>query len=229
LIAVVIPAHNEEASMAACLNAIHESARCSRLAGEAVLTVVALDSCTDGTGAIARGLGATTVQVNARNVGHARRAGAQVALDAGARWLAFTDADSCVMPGWLSAQLALGCDAVCGTIEVGDWGGYGERMARHFAATYSDRDGHRHIHGANLGVSAQAYQRAGGFEALATSEDVALVKALKRIGASIAWSAAPRVKTSARRHFHAPGGFGDTLRKIEQQQALWAGAAVAGT
>jgi glycosyltransferase involved in cell wall biosynthesis len=228
LIAVVVPAHNEESLMAACLNSIHLSARCEALSGEDVQTFVVLDGCTDTTEAIANEAGATTICIDARNVGMARHAGAEVALQAGARWLAFTDADTCVSPQWLSAQLALGADAVCGTVDVSDWADYGERMAQHFAATYTDRDGHRHIHGANLGVSAHAYRRAGGFEALRTSEDVALVKALKRVGARIAWSAAPRVKTSARKHFRAPGGFGDALRRIEQH-GLWTGAAAAAT
>jgi hypothetical protein len=67
------------------------------------------------------------------------------------------------------------------------------------------------VHGANLGVSAQAYLRAGGFAPLACSEDVALVEQLQATGARIAWSAAPRVVTSARRASRARGGFGDTL------------------
>ena len=82
-----------------------------------------------------------------------------------------------------------------------------ERLTFH----YTDADGHRHIHSANLGVSADAYARAGGFEQLACSEDVALVDALQRSGARFAWSAAPRVATSARRDAKARGGFGDTL------------------
>jgi hypothetical protein len=60
-------------------------------------------------------------------------------------------------------------------------------------------------------VSAEAYRRAGGFEALESHEDVKLVGALERAGSSIAWSAAPRVQTSARRDFRAPMGFGATL------------------
>ncbi len=225
MIAVIVPAHDEEELMAACLSAISRSAECAKLDGEQVMTVVVLDSCTDLTGEIAGECGAVTLCVQARNVGQARHAGAEVALKAGARWLAFTDADTFVSPQWLSAQLAQECDAVCGTIGVSDWADYGDRMAHHFAATYTDRDGHTHIHGANLGVSAEAYVRAGGFEPLASSEDVALVKALKRIGASIAWSAAPRVTTSARKHFRAPGGFGDTLRQIDHH-GLWAGTLV---
>ena len=80
---------------------------------------------------------------------------------------------------------------------VRDWGTYGDTMRQHYDGTYNDSDGHGHVHGPNLGVSAQAYERAGGFQALQSSEDVALVNALQASGARIAWSAAPRVFTSA--------------------------------
>lgn len=68
-----------------------------------------------------------------------------------------------------------------------------------------------HVHGANLGVSADAYRRAGGFPPLKCSEDAALVDRLIATGARIAWSAAPRVTTSARTVARVRGGFGDTL------------------
>lgn len=87
-------------------------------------------------------------------------------------------------------------------------------LCTHFARTYTDADDHRHIHGANLGLSAAAYHMAGGFPALACSEDVALVESLLEAGVSIAWSAAPRVVTSARIHARAIGGFADTLAEV---------------
>lgn len=133
----------------------------------------------------------------------------------GVRWLAFTDADSVVAPDWLSAQLMQRTDAVCGTIEVRDWGDHGEATRRRHQQTYHDADGHRHVHGANLGVSAAAYRQVGGFQPVNSSEDVALVNALHVNGASISWSAAPRVVTSARRQYRAPGGFGETLVRLE--------------
>ena len=217
MIGVVVPAHNEEAHIGACLRSLLRAAQCPQLNGEKVFAVVVLDGCTDATEAVANALGVMTVAVQARNVGVARARGSQIALDAGVRWLAFTDADSTVAPDWFAAQLALGSDAVCGTVAVADWGLYGDPMRRHFAATYTDADGHRHIHGANLGVSARAYRSVGGFQALATSEDVALVTALRANGASISWSASPRVTTSARRQFRAPGGFGATLERVHRE------------
>lgn len=112
---------------------------------------------------------------------------------------------------------------MCGTVAVENWGIYGERMHRHFQLTYTVVDGHSHIHGANLGVSAAAYATAGGFLGLKTSEDVALVEALRASGAKIAWSRTPRVVTSVRANFKAPGGFGATLATIERL-GQWAGA-----
>lgn len=217
MIAVIVPVHNEEAVLTECLRSIREASRRRRLDGEAVLRVVVLDACTDGSADIARAYGTHLLRLQACNVGAARALGAQWAIDRGARWLAFTDADSVVAPDWLSAQLALSSDAVCGTVAVSNWGDYGERMRRHYDATYTDADGHQHIHGANLGVSAVAYRRAGGFQPLISSEDVALVRALQAHGATIAWSAAPRVTTSARRLYKAPQGFGATLQRIDAE------------
>lgn len=217
MLGVVVPAHDEEDHIGACLAAVRIAARCPRLNGEQVLIVVGLDACRDQTGSIARSLGVSTFNVDARNVGITRATGAKFAIDAGARWLAFTDADSLVAHDWLSTQLEQRSDAVCGTVEVRDWGDYGEHMRQQHLDTYTDADGHRHIHGANLGVTAAAYQNVGGFKPLATSEDVALVEALRSSGASIAWSAAPRVVTSARRRYRAPGGFGEALARVDRE------------
>jgi glycosyltransferase involved in cell wall biosynthesis len=215
LIGAVVPAFDEEENIGACLESLLAASRCPELKGETVLMVVALDSCTDRTEGIAKSWGACTITVDARNVGVARAKGAQLALGAGARWLSFTDADSTVGTNWFSAQLRLGHDAVCGTVAVHDWDSYDVRLRREYDAAYTDADGHRHIHGANLGVCAQAYQRVGGFPALSSSEDVALVQALHDSGASIAWSSLPRVVTSARRAFRAPNGFGSMLQRME--------------
>lgn len=214
MLGIAIPAHNEQKAIAGCLAAALAASRNPRLLEEAVTLVVVLDSCCDDTGLIAAAYGVEVLRVDARNVGVARAAGAEWLLDRGARWLAFTDADTCVSVNWLAEQLDLQADVVCGTVGVDDWTPHGENAALihlHFSETYFDVDGHRHIHGANLGVSAEAYRRAGGFPKLACSEDVAFVEALQASGASIAWSARPRVTTSARRQARAVGGFADAL------------------
>lgn len=218
MIGVVVPAHNEEELIGPCLDSIFFASRVPELSGESVEVIVVCDRCSDRTAFLARREGARVVTLRRGNVGRARAAGAKVALASGARWLAFTDADTTVSPTWLVDQLALQADAVCGTIGVSEWDEYGLHVQEHFAATYTDRDGHRHIHGANLGVSAAAYRRAGGFRFLAANEDVALVQVLKQNGARIAWSAAPRVTTSARKSFRTPTGFGETLMQIDKQQ-----------
>ncbi|TFW19378.1 glycosyltransferase [Duganella callida] len=223
MIGIVIPAHNEELYLDDCLRAARLAASHEALHGEHVHITVALDSCTDQSRAIVkfhagRCEGTTCsidyLCVEARNVGVTRAAGAEHMLRLGARWLAFTDADTQVSPAWLAEQLRLNVDVVCGTVAVADWSphhGDAELLRDYFNDHYTDADGHHHIHGANLGVSAAAYWRAGGFKPLSCSEDVALVEALERSGASFAWSAAPRVTTSARSDARARGGFGDTL------------------
>ncbi|MDA7415028.1 glycosyltransferase [Xenophilus arseniciresistens] len=214
MIGIAIPAHNEEQNIATAVAAAWRAASHPDLHGEECRVVVALDHCCDATGTQAREAGAWTVDLAARSVGQARAMAANVLLAAGARWLAFTDADTVVSEGWLVQQLALGADAVCGSVAVQDWSCHGSHAAYAqacFEATYRDVDGHRHVHGANLGVSAQAYLRAGGFAPLGCHEDVALVRTLQAQGARIAWSAQPRVWTSARRQARVRGGFGDTL------------------
>jgi hypothetical protein len=211
MIGVVIPVHDEAELLAPCLSAANLSARHVALNGEAVRIVVVLDQCSDDSVNIARKIGVETIRVDARNVGIARGAGASRMIELGARWLAFTDADSRVAPDWLVRQLALSVDAVCGSVQVDNWDGHPAWIRDTWRSRYCDADGHRHVHGANLGVSTQAYQRAGGFPPLRCGEDVALVDLLMATGASISWSAGPRVVTSARTRARVHGGFGDTL------------------
>jgi glycosyltransferase involved in cell wall biosynthesis len=226
LLGIVIPAHNEEACLPGCLAALHAAASHPGLQGEPVLVHVVLDACDDGSEDVLkrwhRGHAGTLVtltwsQIDKRKVGAARAAGANRLLHQGARWLAFTDADTHVSSEWLVQQLALNVDVVCGSVAVDDWSphaGHAAMLRTHFAATYNDRDGHRHIHGANLGVAADAYVRCGGFQSVPCHEDVYLVAALERIGARFAWSAAPRVVTSARTDARARDGFGDTILRV---------------
>lgn len=227
MIGIVIPAHNEEEVIRECLAAAQVASRHPALNGEPVEIIVALDDCTDATGVLASCCGASTVTIRARNVGMARAVGAEALLARGARWLAFTDADTLVSEDWLAAQLSLQADAVCGTVSVLDWSPHGSHAAllqAHFQETYFDCDSHRHVHGANLGVSAAAYRRVGGFRHLACSEDVALVQALVDAGCSVAWSAQPRVVTSARTDARAHGGFaGALLHAVAQRLAESAG------
>ncbi len=215
MIGILIPVHNEEALLGDCLKAALIAANHPGLMGEPVQILVMLDSCSDASAAIAEHFPVQRLDIQARNVGQVRGVGARHLLNQGARWISCTDADSRVAPDWLVAQLALEADAVCGTVTVDAWSeGFDPAAQIRYHQAYQARDGHRHIHGANLGVSAGAYVRAGGFEPLACHEDVQLVRSLERCGASIAWSHTPQVITSARLQARAQGGFGDYLKSL---------------
>ena len=116
MIGVLIPAHNEQALIAHCLHAVLSASRHPQLKAEPVRVLVVLDSCDDLSADIAAQYDVDVLAINARNVGAARGAGAQWLLERGARWISCTDADSRVAEDWLVAQLALGKDAVCGTV-----------------------------------------------------------------------------------------------------------------
>ena len=47
-------------------------------------------------------------------------------------------------------------------------------------------DGHPHVHGANLGISAEMYARSGGFADVAAHEDVLLATRVRELG--VGWS-----------------------------------------
>jgi len=216
MIGICIPAHNEERMIGACLRAATRAARHPLLAAERVEIVVVLDRCRDRTEKLSAAWPVRCLRVEAGNVGVARAFGAQHLLDAGARWLAFTDADTRVSARWLVDQLSLGAEVVCGTVGVSGWaqhGAHARQARRRFATHYQDQDGHRHVHGANLGIEAHAYRHIGGFAALACSEDQALVDRLEQGGARIAWTALPRVTTSARPYSRVEGGFASALRQ----------------
>ncbi len=217
MLAVVIPAHNEEALIARCLHSVLRAASHPALNGEQVEVIVVADSCLDKTASIAGSMATRVVHIDQSNVGAARATGADTALAAGARWLSFTDADTRVPYDWLALQLQCHSEVVCGIITVDDWTEHGPGVEEDFIATYHGANGHRHIHGANLGVAGSMYQRVGGFQPRPFNEDVTLVEALIAAGAHVTWSAAVRVITSARLDSRAPGGFGAALSAVNRR------------
>ncbi|MDH5824083.1 glycosyltransferase [Luteimonas sp. RD2P54] len=227
MIGAIVPVHDEEAHLDACLAAVRRAAAHPALGGEPVRIVVALDRCSDGSAAIAARHGAHAVVPERGNVGRARGAAAAAAIALGARWIASTDADSVVPPDWLHRQLGFACDAFCGVVEVRDWGGYADGVADAFGRAQLRCDDHPHVHGANLGVRADLYLRCGGFPPLPAHEDVALVDALARQGARIARRATPAVATSARRLARAAGGFAAYLGALERRVCGAAGGPLA--
>ena len=213
MIGVVIPVHNEAALLSACLEAVDRAARHPGLDHEPVEVVVVLDACTDPSAAVAVRHGAQIVSLDARCVGAARALGASFALDAGARWLAFTDADTVVPPDWLYAQLTATADIACGPVEIEDWSDHPYGMRERFRQEYSEGGGLQ-VHGANLALSAAAYRASDGFPALRRGEDEALVASLVARGWRVARNALPAVVTSARWETTIEGGFASRLRDL---------------
>lgn len=210
MIAIVVPAHNEEEEIGGCLDSLLRAARHPALAGEVVRIIVVLDHCTDQTAERIACYPVESLNLVAKNVGVARAMGARQALRGSCRWLAFTDADTRVPEDWLPSQLAYQADAVCGTVRLRPGAVSSlEGGLDH----YQNRDGHRHVHGCNFGVTASAYSRAGGFPPVRVHEDVRLVEALQRAGRRIAWVANPCVSTSSRLVGRLQGGFACSLRE----------------
>ncbi|MEV0848407.1 glycosyltransferase [Streptomyces sp. NPDC049954] len=228
---VAVPAHDEAERLPGALRALRAAARHPALlrAGVRVLTVVAADACTDTTAQVALSYGAGVVEVAHRNVGAARGAAVRhglLRLGIAARtvWIATTDADSLVPPDWLAHQwqrAAEGWECVLGTVRLEACPQLPpEVVERHRSLYYADRApgaaswSHPHVHGANFGVCAQAYARAGGFPALEHSEDRALVRALERDGARVLRTDRCPVLTSGRTDPRAPHGFGAFLQDL---------------
>jgi hypothetical protein len=89
-------------------------------------------------------------------------------------------------------------------------------IQRAFAATYRHGPGgtHRHVHGANLGIRADAYLAAGGWSDLVIGEDHDLWGRLRRNHVGV-WTTTSYVHTSARRVGRAPFGFAADLAALD--------------
>ena len=224
-VGVVIPARNEERTIERCLSSVltscDSSPRCDR-----VWVVVVADGCTDATVPIAhRALArrGQIVECTVQSPGGARRIGARAVLhhfkdvDPRRIWLANTDADTHVPGNWLSTHLAHAdgnASAVAGIVELEPQGLRAD-VAQLYRRTYKTAaDGtHEHVHGANLGVRADAYLDVGGWRDVPTSEDHCLWGRLMRRGWRLRSPTASIVLTSGRVQGRARGGFADTLAR----------------
>lgn len=72
MIGILIPVHNEEALLGECLKAAMIAASHPDLLGEPVQILAVLDSCSDGSAAIAQAYPVQCLHVQARNVGQVR-------------------------------------------------------------------------------------------------------------------------------------------------------------
>ena len=218
---VVVPAHDEECTIASCLEALAEQT----VPPDAFETIVVADACTDETVAVARrtadrvGLSLTILTGPGQGTGPARRLG----MDAAARRLgslgrhdgliATTDADSQPAPDWLARQLAhvaRGAEVIAGLIELDDAEASrlpsgvlrrreadAERRMAQVARTQPDA-AHHHFAAASLGVTVRTYQDVGGLEPTTALEDEAFSEQLRRRGVRILHAADVVVRTSAR-------------------------------
>jgi len=222
-VSVLIPARDEEDLLPRCLQSV-------LVAREALLDkatcdiVVSVDRSVDGTFALAQNIlgdAGTVIRTDAGIVGVARAAAARVALQRRRQttsriWLANTDADCWVPPNWLTAQLALaesGAQAIAGIVDVDSFDEHDAGVAERFRSTYilHPNGTHPHVHGANLGVRADAYLSVGGWASLTSAEDHDLWTRLAKTSARRLSPSHLQVLTSGRRIGRAPLGFAGAL------------------
>ncbi len=228
---VVVPANDEEELLPRTLRTLREATAELRRARPAITVrvTVVLDACTDGSRELVlRHPDVRPVEVSYRCVGAARAHGVSVATTGvppghrAGHWLANTDADCAVPRDWLVRQAILadaGVDLVAGTVEPDS-----EELApagmAHWRALHDLRDGHHHVHGANLGVRLSTYMQSGGFEAVPLHEDVGLVERVRASGATCVASSALHLCTSGRLRGRAPGGFAHFLSELGPEDSL---------
>jgi glycosyltransferase involved in cell wall biosynthesis len=222
-IAVLIPARDEETLLPRCLESA--IAACSILPPPISYDIiVAVDRSTDATFSIAKkilGERGCVISTDAGVVGKARAIAAEKALSrfqgpTDRCWLANTDADCCIPERWLLDQISAaerGVEAITGIVSVDSFEEHTVGVETRFHASYAIfPDGsHPHVHGANLGVRADAYVRAGGWRPLRTAEDHDLWARLSKTSARRESNASLTVVTSGRRIGRAPHGFAEAL------------------
>jgi len=230
-IGVIIPAQNEEATVAATVDSIllaGEYSGCER----SLWIVVVADTCTDRTASIARGaIGSCgeVIEACVRSAGSARRIGAKAVfehflnVDPRSIWLANTDADTCVSPDWIDVQLDLadeGITGVAGIVQLGTDSSAAAREAHRTSYPLAANGTHTHVHGANIAMRADAYLDVGGWADRALAEDHCLWGRLRSRGWRVSSPITSVVTTSGRLEGRARGGFADALKaKIEAQHA----------
>lgn len=226
-VCVIVPAADEQHNIARCLHSIeraHLHLLASISAALRVQIIVVLDGCRDRTPVVvAEFVAAGRVEQvisTARRVGAARHDGAYRAIEGThspeGLWLANTDADSTVPDDWLVAMVAAanaGADVVLGTV-VPD-SGLSPILHAAWHARHDLREGHPHVHGANLGIRGSTYLSLGGWRrGLRSHEDVDLAERASSAGVAVLRTARIPVTTSTRMKGQAPGGFASYLRNL---------------
>ncbi|MEV6286131.1 glycosyltransferase [Kribbella sp. NPDC051770] len=220
-VGVVIPAHDEELVIGACLRSL--AVALAELDRPVVVCVVA-DRCSDATVRVVRETmpSATVLENDDRlSLGEVRDLGVRAVLarlgDPESVWLLGTDADTQVPVDWARRQVAHadeGADAVTGLVEL--------QPAAHLTAVLRERYArvvsagirpvsHDHVHGANFGVRGSAFLAVGGYRPIGTGEDRDLWFRLVAAGFAVRQPLDLTVRTSARVVGRAQGGLADLL------------------
>ena len=241
---VVVPAHDEEDLVEACLEALAHQRGVNRQEYEILMV---LDDCNDATEARARGVAKRYSDLRmyfidgpGKGSGPARRAGMEAAC---ARLLGLgrpdglicsTDADSEVAQDWLVAQIeaaANGAVAIGGRIELPDDGSLPQEIARWHADRGRQRQRelasapgtaeHWQFSGASLALTAKVYRKVGGLEPRASLEDEHLERVLREQGIPIDRLLSVRVTTSARLVGRARRGLAyDLAREADRRSGI---------
>jgi glycosyltransferase involved in cell wall biosynthesis len=179
VLAVAIPAHNEENYIGRCIESI---ARSARIAGESVEVVVALNRCTDRTEGIARSLGARCVVNDIKCIAAVRNAAVRATS---ANLVATLDADSWMSPNTVPAILSHANDPRYiggGTVVWPERISIGIVFSVLSIAPYVVRRG---VSAGMFWFSRAAFEAVGGFdESLVSVEDMDFAQRLKAYGIS---------------------------------------------
>jgi len=193
MLTFIVPAHNEEGWIGACLESIRAT---METLAEPHEIIVVDDASTDATPRLAAQLGARVIRVEHRKVSAVRNAGARVAEGG---MFFFVDADTQVnAPAVRAALAALRAGAAGGGCapELNRSAPWWGRIILAFAVVAARLL--RLVGGCFLFCTREAYQAVGGFsERLYAGEDIAFVKSLKRVGRFVVLG--PRVITSGRK------------------------------
>jgi glycosyltransferase involved in cell wall biosynthesis len=221
---VAVPARNEARTIRALIESVDAAAGRVEVP---VVVVIAADSCSDATADIARAAAAhqcEVVVIDGRwgKAGAARAAAvdhglAMIPSDRPA-WIANTDADCVVPPTWLATHIDLCAhtEAIGGIVQLHPDTTEAPLLVE-FEATYQlHGDHHPHVHGANIGLSADAYRSVGGWcRRTEVGEDHVLWNSLVARGHRVRQATALSVFTSARVRSRVLGGFATNLAHLQ--------------
>ncbi|MCW0212075.1 MAG: glycosyltransferase family 2 protein [Pseudonocardia sp.] len=228
-VGVVVPAHDEQERIGACLDAVAEALDALPDAVRTAVCVV-LDRCTDGTAERARAALPQADHVltrRRRTVGEVRNLGIGRLLDrlgdvpAERTWLLSTDADTVVPRSWALDHLRHadhGADAVAGPVDLDDPDALSPLALRRYLQVLEDGAAAGHAYAANLGVRADPFLEVGGFPVVTHGEEHALLDRLRARGHRVVSPPEVRARTSSRRRGRAEGGLADLLDRLHESR-----------